>query len=263
MGQYIFDYGNMSFEMRIPDYWHTIYAGKPRERLYDCYTIILDKIKNFVDKKRYIIDIGANHGMVSIPCSLMGYKVVGFEPVKANFDDCINNLTLNNCKDFNIYNYALSNENAELKIYVPECPDNASLSQKAAISNMANKGYTEELVRSIKFDDWIIENPQFGDVGFIKIDVQGAEYKVLDGMKKFLSNADDVYMVVEYEHHLLSMGYTYEQLDELIASFGFIHRGEIGGDKLFYKGDNWVGVPGIANTINSTNTINPTIWGSR
>ena len=236
MGQYVYDYEGFSFAMTIPDYWHKVYAGKPREPLYGCYTLVLDWVKK-MSKGRAVLDIGVNHGIFAIPCSLMGYKVVGFEPVFANFESSVLNMYNNKCRNAHLFNFALSNKNESVEIYVPECSDNASLSPTAAVANLANKAVAVETVQSIRFDDWILEHPEFNDIGFVKIDTQGAEYSIIEGMSNFLRGATDIYLIVEYEAHLNKMGYSYEQLDELILSLGVKLIGDItGGDKLFYKG---------------------------
>lgn len=233
--EFVYYFDNIEFKLQIDKYWNTIYKGKPREKLYDSYTILLDEVKK-VSKDKFVLDVGTNHSIFATPCSLLGYKILGFEPVKANFESSVTNMSINNCKDWYLFNYALSDENKEAIIYVPECPDNASLSKQAAISNMVRKGFYEEEITCIKFDDWIEGHPEFKNIGFIKIDTQGSEVKVVEGMQNFLSSSNDIYLVAEYEHHLLSMGYTYQQLDELLLSLGFEFVKNLSStDKLFYK----------------------------
>jgi len=134
-----------------------------------------------------------------------------------------------------MFHLALSNKNEEVNIFVPDCPDNSSFSKEAAISNMREKGYREEKVNTVRFDDWIKDNPQYSNIGLIKMDVQGSEYNIIDGMRIFLSAANDIYLIVEYENHLNLMGHSFQELDELILSFGFIQIGKIGNDKVFKK----------------------------
>ncbi len=67
------------------------------------------------------------------------------------------------------------------------------------------------------------------------MDIQGSEYDALSGMKNFLKSANDIYLLCEYENHLQAMGHSFEQLDELILSYGFKYVGKIGNDKIFHK----------------------------
>lgn len=234
--EYIYTYRGWNFKLSIPDYWYLIYKGKPQEILYSSYSVLLDKLSQTISKDKIVLDIGVNHGIFSVPASLMGYKILGFEPVLQNFVSICEAHILNDLKDFDIYNYALSDKNEEVEIYVPECTDNASLNKEAAISNMKNKNFETQKVKAITFDSFLKENPQYSNIGFIKIDVQGAEYSIFEGMKDFLSNANDITIVCEYEEHLVKMGHTFEELDNLLISFGFVDNGYIiGNDKLFIK----------------------------
>ena len=233
--QYELEYDNEYFKIFVPSYWTKIYRGQKREPLYHDYRLMLDLLKK-VDKSKYVLDIGANHGLFSIPAAKMGYKVLGFEPVAVNIETLTMAKEANGLKDFDMFHLALSNKNVEVEIYVPECPDNSSLSQAAAVSNMKGKEFKGEKVDAVRFDDWIMEHPDFIDVGFIKIDVQGAEFDVLSGAKDFLSSASGISMIVEYEDHSLKMGHTFEELDNLIMSYGFKFIGMLSqNDKIFYK----------------------------
>ncbi len=233
-GEYELEYDNSYFKLFIPDYWINIYKGKKREPLYPDYRVMLDKVKQ-VDKSKYILDIGANHGLFSVPASKLGYKVFGFEPIAKNVYSLNLAREANELKNFDMFHLALSNKNEEVDMYVPECPDNSSLSQVAAVSNMKRKDFTIEKVNAIRFDDWIKDHDNFKNVGLIKIDVQGAEYIIFEGMKDFLTNANDIHIICEFEPHLNAMGHTFKELNDLIYSYGFKFINQISNDRYFYK----------------------------
>ena len=235
MDLYELSYDNFSFGLMIPDYWVKIYRGQKKEPLYHDYKIMLEILKS-ANKDKYVLDIGANHGLFAVPASKLGYKVFCFEPVQSNVDSLVMARDLNELKDFHIYKYALSNTNGEIDIYVPECPDNSSLSPIAAVSNMKGKDYRVEKVDTIRFDDWIVDHPAYLDIGFIKMDVQGSEYIFLEGMKQYLTSSNDIHLICEYEHHLNTMGHTFQELDNLIMSYGFNFVKQLTpSDKLWYK----------------------------
>ena len=218
--QYELEYDGEYFKIFVPDYWIKIYRGQKQEPLYHDYRLMLDVLKK-VDKSKYVLDIGANHGLFAIPASKMGYKVFGFEPVAVNIETLKMAKEANSLTNFDMFHLALSNVNDEIDIYVPECPDNSSFSATAAVSNMKGKEFTIEKVNAARFDDWVEKHDDYKNVGFIKVDVQGAEYMVFQGMGNFLRNANDIWMIVEYEHHLLSMGHSFEELDNLLMAYGF------------------------------------------
>jgi FkbM family methyltransferase len=235
MDEYELLYDDFSFKLTIPDYWVKIYRGQKIEPLYHDYCVMMEVVKS-VSKSKYIMDVGANHGLFSVPASKLGYKVVGFEPVSQNIFSLEKARQNNNLANFDMFHLALSDKNGEIDIYVPECPDNSSLSQSAAVSNMRGKEFNVEKVATARFDDWILEHPNFFDIGLIKLDVQGAEYIILEGMRDYLRACNDIYIICEYEHHLNSMGRTFDELDNLIMSHGFSYVKQISpNDKLFYK----------------------------
>ena len=235
MMKYIYDYQNISFSLIIQNYWKDIYRGKDREPLYPDYCKMLDRVQ-MMDKNRYVLDVGVNHGIFAVPCSMLGYKVLGFEPVEVNYNSIQLAAIENKLTDFDVFPYAVSDTDGEIEIYVPECSDNTSLSKDAAISNMVRKDYTTEIVKTINFDNWINDNLKYWDIGFIKLDVQGAEYKVVQGMKRYLDQCKDVTIICEYEHHLNTMGHSFEELDNLFISCGFQMIGYLTpNDKIFYK----------------------------
>lgn len=235
MMKYTYTYKDIEFRLIIQNYWKDIYKGKEKEALYPDYCKMLDLVQN-VNKDRYILDIGVNHGIFAVPCSLLGYKVVGFEPVERNFNSIQLAAIENNLQNFHIYHAALSDTDGEVEIYIPECSDNASLSKDASIANMIRKDYTAETVQCIRFDNWIEEHHNYKDIGFIKLDVQGAEYKIVEGMREFLTQAKDLTIICEYEHHLNTMGHSFQELDNLFYSLGFECKGHLtSNDKIFYK----------------------------
>lgn len=235
MLKYTYTYKDIDFKLIIQNYWKDIYRGKEKEPLYPDYCKMLDAVQK-VGKERYILDIGVNHGIFAIPCSLLGYKVLGFEPVEVNINSIEMAIKENNITTLDVHKYAVSDKDEDIEIYIPECSDNASFNKDASIANMVRKDYVAETVKCIKFDNWIKNNPKYKDIGFIKLDVQGAEYKVISGMKEFLSQASDITIICEYEHHLNTMGHSFQELDELFYSCGFACRGHLTpNDKIFYK----------------------------
>lgn len=233
--EYELEYDGFFFKLFIYDYWYKIYRGKKKEPLFQDYRVMLDMLKK-VDKSKYMLDIGMNHGLFAVPASKLGYKVFGFEPVVKNVFSLMLAKEVNNLTDFDIFHFALSNKNEEVEIYVPECPDNSSLNQIAAIANMNRKDFSVEKVNAIRFDDWIEQNPKYKDIGYIKMDVQGAEYSIIEGMTNYLKDAHDIYMICEYDNNLLdAFGHTREELDNLILSFGFTYHSYVANDKFWYK----------------------------
>jgi FkbM family methyltransferase len=142
----------------------------------------------------------------------------------------------NHCDNLNIVSKAASSKTTKETIYIPYCSDNTSFNKDVAVSNMKySKNYIEEIVDCITFDDWISQNKDI-NVGFIKIDVQGFEKEVLDGMRNFLKDCNDTYIYLEWDEKLTtSNGYTLNDLDSILKNNQFNMIEDCGNDKLFYK----------------------------
>jgi FkbM family methyltransferase len=236
INQYLLKIDSNRFTINNYDYFSTEYRipNNTLINIPDEYRISLELVKK-IEKKKTVIDIGGNCGLFCIPVEKDGYTVYTFEPVKMNIDLLELNKKENNSNNLHIVQKAITNKSENRTIYIPYCADNTSFNQNVAVSNMKKKDYIEETVECITFDSWINENDTL-DVGFIKIDVQGFEKEVLEGMQNFLKNCHGVYLFIEWdESHTNQAGFSLQELEDLILPNGFILKEKILGDKLFYK----------------------------
>jgi FkbM family methyltransferase len=236
INKYNFKNNNFEYIVHNYDYFTTDYwipsdvVITEREE----YTTILNIIKK-MDTSKSVIDVGANCGLLCVPCSLNGYTVYAFEPISMNIDLLNLNKEANNCESLHIIHKGLLDKVKNEKIFIPYCSDNASFDKDVAISNMKKKDYIEENVECITFDKWIEENSDV-NVGFIKIDVQGFEKHVLDGMTKFLNNCNDVHIFIEWDkNHTEKTGNTLDGIHNLLLSNGFKQIEHYINDKHYYK----------------------------
>jgi len=234
--KYLFKIEQINYTINNFDYFTTQY-GIPHDKpinIMDEYRATLSLV-NKLSKERTIIDVGGNCGLFSIPVAKDGFKVFSFEPIKMNVDLLELNKKENGCETLTVVPKALSNVNENRTIYIPFCSDNTSFNQSVAVSNMKRKDYIEEVVVCETFDKWLSENKGL-DVGFIKIDVQGFEKEVLEGMENFLKNCNDVYIFIEWDsNHTEKAGSSLNELETLLTSNGFEDVKQLYGDKLFYK----------------------------
>jgi FkbM family methyltransferase len=234
--KYILKLNSNQYIINNYDYFSTEYniPSNTVVNIPDDYKITSELV-NSISKDKVVIDIGGNCGLFAIPIEKNGYTVYTFEPIKMNVDLLELNKKENDCTNLHIVPNALSNVNENRIIYIPYCSDNTSFNQRVAVSNMKNKDYIEEKVKCITFDSWIKKNKNI-NVGFIKIDVQGFEKEVLQGMQTFLKNCNDVHLFIEWdEKHTEKSGSSLNELENLITSNGFEFVRKIFGDKLFYK----------------------------
>ena len=145
-------------------------------------------------RKEYFLDIGANRGRYSIQAiNIEEYKkVYAFEPLDYNLKYLQKNIELNNLnKQITIFPYALSDKEEKVKIFY-----NPIHSGGASIDNSTSK-IKEEFIETKRLDGFMNKiNPE--KVSFIKIDVEGHEYRLLRGADKFLDNLKrESYLMIE------------------------------------------------------------------
>lgn len=140
------------------------------------YKLLVNSIHlfDFDTKATNMIDVGANIGNHSVFFHKYFKQVYAFEPQKRTYQVLyLNALPYDNIKTFN---YGLSNVDEKVLFLIPKQNNGEA---REALDNIKNC-YQEE-VHLRRFDDLLRL-----DFGFVKIDVEGNEYRVFKGMKKQL-----------------------------------------------------------------------------
>ena len=123
-------------------------------------------------ENKVFIDIGANVGIFSLMASQVFNDVYSFEPMKENYELLENNLKINQISNVYLYNHALGKAESFGEL----------------ITNNFNNGGTSVQVLKKKNKDTIkilaLDQFNFKNVDLIKIDVEGSELEVLEGLKK-------------------------------------------------------------------------------
>jgi FkbM family methyltransferase len=139
------------------------------------------------------IDVGANIGWYT----LIGSRIVGeqgrviaFEPAPASFGLLSRNARINGCRNTILVDDALSNKAGKIRLNLGD----------------TNKGHnsflkTSETKESVEVDAVTLDAYLKGDkreIALIKIDVEGAEGFVLEGMKETLRNQPRMALLMEF-----------------------------------------------------------------
>ena len=168
--------------------------------------------KHFSRPGYYILDIGANIGVFTIPFSkFVGDtgKVFAFEVQKLFFQVLTANVALNSLKNVFTYNFAVSNkvDTIELLDQRVDIPlSNCQLSLLAP-SNEDQKVKVKQIVLDEFYDEKRLD--------IMKIDVEGMEYEVIEGAKKLIEKFRPI-LYVENDRKEKS-----EALIELIQSLNY------------------------------------------
>lgn len=145
-----------------------------------------DFLKRYLKAGDLAFDVGANIGYTSILASrIVGPKghVYSFEPIPDNISVFKKNCRLNNCQNISLIEKALSTQKEEVEFNIPE--NGHGLSMSSMVWGKTSKGVKKQRVSCICID----QEPSFNDLSpkTIKIDVEGAEGYVIEGMQQLIS----------------------------------------------------------------------------
>ncbi len=137
------------------------------------YSPVIGSIKN----SDIIIDIGAHIGMFSLFATEKNpnVKILAFEPMKKNFCLLSKNISLNNLKNIDIINYAVSDKNSETLLYLSE--DNTGA------HSMFKKSERSEKIKTISINNIFIKF-KIKNCSLLKLDCEGGEYPIIMSLSK-------------------------------------------------------------------------------
>jgi len=166
-------------ELKFSDKFDYIHEEFKKSGVWEPRTT--EYIKTHLKKGQTFIDVGANVGYFSILASQLGAKVIAFEPSKDNRELLEQNIKDNNC-EVEVHSQALSNKNESGFLYTNKTPGQYSLIGSGS----------GEKVECVRFDDLGLPVPDM-----IKIDVEGAERQVLEGMQSVLNTDKPITLILE------------------------------------------------------------------
>jgi len=178
----------------------------------------------FLEKKEIdcVFDIGANTGQYSKFLRGIGYKkkIISFEPLS----DAFNQLKKNSISDksWKIYNYGVGEKNEEININISENSYSSSIlnMNKEHLYSAPDSRYIgKEKIKIVSVSDFIKEKNLNYKKIFLKMDVQGYEHKILDGINDF-KNIEGIQVEMSinslYENQII-----FEDLYKKIKKIGY------------------------------------------
>ncbi|MDZ7740891.1 MAG: FkbM family methyltransferase [Bacteroidota bacterium] len=159
-------------------------------------------VKKFVLKHyrdyNVFFDIGANIGTYSIMLANKGLKCYAFEPSMSNFNIMQKNISLNGLENrIHALNIGLGEHEHMGEFLFNPVNTGASHFKKEGLNDT---GIKEKLrIRPLDdiFEEFMLNS---ADRVFMKIDVEGMEVEVIKGARKFLSNFNNLLIVMESKH---------------------------------------------------------------
>lgn len=144
-----------------------------------------------------VIDIGANIGEWTLPMAkAVGNqgKVFSFEPIPFMCEAVNKTVRANGLFHAQCVPVAISNRAGEAKFFLNYSEDKVVDSGASSLEYSPSQHAKEIVVQTMTLDE-AVENLKINDVSFIKIDVEGHEYAVIDGARKTLKKFSPVLLV--------------------------------------------------------------------
>jgi FkbM family methyltransferase len=176
-------------------------------------------IRKLLRKGDTFVDIGANFGIHTLlAAGIVGSEgqVHAFEPQR-NLAELIQaQAVLNGLPNVTVHPVGVGDESAELALCNPLSAHTGTATLRAVVKDGLELGR----VQVVRADDRLTDISSTARV-FIKIDVEGFEYKALQGLQRLLS-LEKVAVLVEITNDWLSeMGTSAIDLYQMLESYGF------------------------------------------
>jgi len=177
--------------------------------------------KKIISSEYTFIDVGANFGAWSFPLAAHFSKVLAVEPDRRCYECCQKTLRDSGLSNIDFSNVALADSDRDGLLF-------ASSAHSAHIgdSRIYDPGDTDRMtgtqVKLLSFDSLVSRyNVNTGHM-FIKLDAQGAEPLILQGMSKALNSANDVILFTEIMPDILAEAdLTIQEYLDLLRQMGF------------------------------------------
>jgi FkbM family methyltransferase len=208
----------------------------------------------FIKNRDLVFDVGANVGSRSKLFLNIGAKVVAFEPQPELCEHLTQHLRLH--KRFTIMPTALGSNLSVVKLKISDAHVLSSMSNRWIESTTQSgrfASYNWNKSIDVKVDTLDNMIDKFGVPAFIKIDVEGYELEVLEGLSrpvKYLSlevTSEDIDNLKKCLHRIEEVGKYIFQFSE--------------GETLKFTLDQWMDRETLLNSLQSKIVTQPMLWG--
>ena len=179
--------------------------------------------QKYVKKGDNVLDVGANIGYFTLMLAkLVGPtgKVFAFEPDPRNISLLKKNIETNGYQNVVVVPKAVSNVNEKCTLFTSQ----STFGQNRIYEpkKTKNQEYVPIESETIFLDNFFMNNEKIENISFVKIDVEGAEKYVLEGMKNILSLNKNIKIFSEIDLDFLNdAGSSYTEMIEFLEKRGF------------------------------------------
>lgn len=140
-------------------------------------------------EKPVCLDIGSNIGNHALVMSRHAKLVLAFEPQRKVCDVLQKNVVDNGAINISVFNFGLSNFSGTAKMAVTDTGNTG------ATTFVVSDAHVLSLDAELRQGDQELKEAGVSHVDFIKIDVEGLEASVIDGLRETISSAKPIIMM--------------------------------------------------------------------
>jgi|GEM_PF-791406 len=172
-----------------------LYTEEPPEVVSILHTLEKERevLSEFIDSLEpgtVIWDVGANLGVYACLAADIADQVVAVEPVPATAQRCRENLDLNDAEEATVVHGALSDETTTMTLAV----ERDELGTQTPTLDESQVDARDEIEVTTVTGDVLVADRYLPAPDVVKIDVEGAECAVLDGMERTLPLAETIFV---------------------------------------------------------------------
>ena len=179
---------------------------------------ITETMKHELLECNIVVDIGANVGCYALlEAKMLGDsgKVYAIEPVPETIDLLKENIRLNDYKNIEVHQLAIGDRTGNASMYVGNWLNRSQIKEVGSIDS---KRISHEISTRISTLDDFLQDKPYPDI--IRMDVEGYEYNIINGMKRTLKKKSPLRLFLEFHFRFLKKEKCMELL-RCLKSAGF------------------------------------------
>ena len=178
---------------------------------------VKDYKKIFKKKKLLFIDCGCNYGFYSFYTASLSSRneIISIEASKDTSSEFIKNLNLNNLKNINFFNKAVSNSIDEIISFYQ------SVNDWESSQTHNNFKFSSELkVKSIKIDNLLQNYFLENYILIIKLDIEGNEINAIKGALEIIKKSDPL-IIIEFSKYIFEKSDNIDYLKNFLIQYDY------------------------------------------
>ena len=202
-----------------------------------------EKLLEISNNTNVVFDIGAHIGLCTLPLSKVSKNVISFEASPTNLKYLNSHININKSSNVSVIPCLVGEKNTEVVDFF-DAKDGSGVPSIVNIKLKRKKMSINQIkVKQLSLDSFTEENSIFPEI--LKIDVEGAEFNVLDGSKSLLTKYRPKIIISLHPWHLNLLGRNIQEIYNYCDEHSYqllscidehsILENELGLDEYFMK----------------------------